>query len=29
MALRLQEIAAMPVDKRPVDLYDELAEVAR
>jgi len=29
MARRLQEIAAMPVEKRPVDLYAALAEVAR
>jgi hypothetical protein len=29
MARRLQEIAAMPVQARPVDLYAALAEVAR
>ena len=29
MARRLQEIAAMPVEQRPVDLYAALAEVAR
>jgi hypothetical protein len=29
MARRLQEIAAMPVQRRPVDLYAALAEVAR
>jgi hypothetical protein len=29
MARRLQEIAAMPVERRPVDLYAALAEVAR
>jgi transposase len=29
MAKRLQEIAAMPVQRRPVDLYAALAEVAR
>ena len=29
MARRLQEIAALPVERRPVDLYAALAEVAR
>ncbi|MBV8265075.1 MAG: hypothetical protein JO252_01880 [Planctomycetaceae bacterium] len=29
MARRLPEIAAMPVEQRPVDLYAALAEVAR
>jgi transposase len=29
MARRLQEIAAMPVERRPIDLYAALAEVAR
>jgi transposase len=29
MARRLQEIAAMPVERRPMDLYAALAEVAR
>lgn len=29
MGLRLQEIAAMPVTSRPIDLYAALAEVAR
>ncbi|RUL85958.1 hypothetical protein TsocGM_17480 [Tautonia sociabilis] len=29
MARRLQEIAAMPVQSRPIDLYAALAEVAR
>jgi hypothetical protein len=29
MGRRLQEIAALPVEQRPVDLYAELAEVAR
>lgn len=26
---RLQELAAMPVERRPIDLYAALAEVAR
>jgi hypothetical protein len=29
MARKLEEIAAMPVERRPVDLYAALAEVAR
>ena len=29
MARKLQEIAALPVERRPVDLYAALAEVAR
>lgn len=29
MGARLQEIAALEPEKRPVDLYAELAEVAR
>ena len=29
MARKLDEIAAMPVERRPVDLYAALAEVAR
>jgi hypothetical protein len=29
MARKLQEIAALPVEQRPVDLYAALAEVAR
>ena len=29
MGQRLQEILAMPVEQRPVDLYAALAEVAR
>ena len=29
MARKLAEIAAMPVQRRPVDLYAALAEVAR
>jgi hypothetical protein len=26
---RMQELAAIPVERRPIDLYAELAEVAR
>jgi hypothetical protein len=29
MAKKLEEIAQMPVERRPVDLYAALAEVAR
>ena len=29
MARKLQEIAELPVERRPVDLYAALAEVAR
>jgi hypothetical protein len=29
MARKLREIAALPVERRPVDLYAALAEVAR
>jgi hypothetical protein len=29
MGRRLQEICAMPVERRPLDLYAALAEVAR
>jgi hypothetical protein len=29
MARKLQEIASLPVERRPVDLYAALAEVAR
>jgi hypothetical protein len=29
MARKLQEITALPVERRPVDLYAALAEVAR
>ena len=29
MARKLQEIAVLPVERRPVDLYAALAEVAR
>jgi hypothetical protein len=29
MARKLQELASMPVEQRPVDLYAALAEVAR
>jgi hypothetical protein len=29
MARKLQEIATLPVERRPVDLYAALAEVAR
>jgi hypothetical protein len=29
MARKLQEIAALPVERRPMDLYAALAEVAR
>jgi hypothetical protein len=29
MARKLQELAALPVERRPVDLYAALAEVAR
>jgi hypothetical protein len=29
MARKLQEIAALPVERRPVGLYAALAEVAR
>ena len=29
MGRRLQEIAALPVEQRPLDLYAALAEVAR
>jgi hypothetical protein len=29
MARKLQELAQMPVERRPIDLYAALAEVAR
>ena len=29
MARKLQEIAALPVERRPIDLYAAVAEVAR
>jgi hypothetical protein len=29
MAQKLQEIASLPVERRPMDLYAALAEVAR
>jgi hypothetical protein len=29
LGLRLQELATLPVERRPIDLYAALAEVAR